>query len=458
VKAIKALLGEFRTGQGLKGQLLRGGFWSLAIKLLSTVMALVLAVVLARLLGSKGFGIYSFVFALITILAIPAQMGLPNLVVRETAKAQVAERWDKMKGLWRWSNQVALAMSLALIGLGALAAWMFATHLGVEQVATLWWGLLLIPLVALGNLRGAALRGLRKVVQGQLPEFVLRPLFFIALILVAWGVLGGSLGPAEAMMLHVVAALAAFAIGAWLLLRERPQALVAQRQGVAEGRVWFASAVPLAFFEGILVVHQNVGIVATGWLDAQESAGVYRIAYQGALFVSFAMSAANIVVAPYIARMYQGKDIRRMQTLCTLTARISFLFSLMVLAIFIISGHIIIVSLFGIEYTDAYFPLLILSAGNAVGSFFSVVGIILNMTGNERIVWRLLAVSLVANVILCVMLIPSAGANGAAAATAASMVMWKILLWNRVRQLVGVDSSILGIGDCVSVKPSGSSD
>jgi hypothetical protein len=88
MKAIKDAIGAFRSGEGLKGQLLRGGVGSVAVKIGSTLLNVILAVVLARALGAEGFGVYSFVFALITILAIPAQMGLPNLVVRETAQAQ----------------------------------------------------------------------------------------------------------------------------------------------------------------------------------------------------------------------------------------------------------------------------------------------------------------------------------------------------------------------------------
>jgi O-antigen/teichoic acid export membrane protein len=457
LKAVKALIGEFRTGQGLKGQLLRGGFWSLAIKLLSTVMALVLAIVLARLLGPEGFGIYSFAFALVTILAIPAQMGLPNLVVRETAKAQVAGRYDLMKGLWRWSSQMALIMSLVLIGLGALAAWLFAERLGTEQANTLWWGLALIPLVALGNLRGAALRGLRKVVQGQLPEFVLRPLFFIVLALMAWAVYGATLGPAEAMMLHLIAALAAFIIGAWLLMRERPAELVAQKETTSQGRLWLASAVPLAFFEGILVLHQNVGVMATGLMDTQEGAGVYRIAFQGALLVQFALSSANIVISPYIARMYEAKDMKRMQSMMTFTARTVFLFACIILVSLFVFGSSLIDLFIGKEYQGVYYPLLIMSLGNAVGALFSVVGVILNMTGNEKVVWRLLAVSLILNVFLCLIFVPVIGVNGAAAATACSMVLWKVTLWRKVRQLLGIDSSIIGMKGGINARIPGSS-
>src|SRR5690606_38031709 len=184
MKAFKALITAFYSGIGIEGQLLRGGVLSLVVKLMSTVMALVLAIVLARMLGAEGFGIYSFVFALISILAIPAQLGLPNLVVRETAKAQVTKRWDIIKGLWRWASLVALAMSAALMSLGVAAAWLLADEFSSVHLQTLWWGLLLVPLVALGNLRGAALRGLRKVVQGQLPEFILRPLFLVILSLI----------------------------------------------------------------------------------------------------------------------------------------------------------------------------------------------------------------------------------------------------------------------------------
>lgn len=97
MKAISDALAALKSGEGLKGQLMRGGVGSIAIKIASTGLNLVLAIVLARLLGAEGFGVYSFIFALVTILAIPAQMGLLNLVVRETAKAQVAERWDIIK-------------------------------------------------------------------------------------------------------------------------------------------------------------------------------------------------------------------------------------------------------------------------------------------------------------------------------------------------------------------------
>src|SRR5690606_26920922 len=100
--------------------------------------------------------------------------------------------------------------------------------------------------IALGNLRGAALRGLRHVLQGQMPEFILRPFFLIVLAFVyislPWS---KSLSAADAMMLQVWAALAAFLIGAVLLNNRSSQVLGAGKSDQNQKYLWFASALPL---------------------------------------------------------------------------------------------------------------------------------------------------------------------------------------------------------------------
>jgi len=445
LKAVRALFNEFRSGQGLKGQLLRGGFWSLVIKLLSTAMALVLAVVLARLLGPEGFGIYSFAFACITIMAIPAQMGLPNLLVRETAKAQVNARWDIMKGLWRWSSLVALAMSLALTAIGSLVIWLFSNRLGPEQVATFWWGLLLIPLVTLGNLRGAALRGLRKVVQGQLPEFVLRPLFFIVLALAAWGLFGTALGPADAMMLHVVAAFSAFAIGAWLLFREQPPELMAQRQSSTEGRAWLASAVPLSLVTGLQTINTHVGIVVMGMLGLTEGVAHYRIAMQGSLLVSFGLYAANQAASPYFARLHSKENLNELQTVATQTALVALAVALPVWLTLIVLGEPVVTLVFGTEFSPAVLPLALLATGQLASALAASVTTLLAMTGYANVTVRVSLVTIGLNLCLTLVLVPYFSATGAAFAMMVGVAFHTMALRIFVRRKLCIEPSALAL-------------
>lgn len=433
----------FRSGQGLKGQLLRGGVGSVAIKLGSTVLNVVLAIVLARALGVEGFGVYSFVFALITIMAIPAQMGLPNLVVRETAKAQAVGDWALMKGLWRWSSLMALAMSAALMAIGGLAAWVFAANLPEGGLAVFYWGLVLVPLVALGNLRGAALRGLRRVVQGQLPEFILRPAFLVVLVLgLHFGLSARALTASDAMMLHALASLVSFAIGAWMLMWARPAEMAAEQHRTTHPGAWLRSALPLGIVAGVQIVNQNIGLVVLGVSSPPEEVGIYRVALQGASVVSLGLMATNLVVAPHIARLYQQGDMVRLQRLVKYTARVILSFSLPATLLLVVFGQALLLLLFGSEFAAAYIPLIILCAGQTVNSATATVAALLNMTGHEQDVAFAVALGAIINLTASLVLLPW-GAPGVALAGALGLASWNLLLWRRARQRLGIESSAI---------------
>lgn len=158
----KNRLAAILKDQGLRGQLLRGGIGSIVVNVASTLLAVLVTVVLARALGPEQYGVYAYIFALVSLIAILAQFGLPNLVVRETAKAQAREQWGLMRGLWRWTSVTAGLIATVIAALAGIIAWIFADRFNALQLETLGFGLLLVPLIALGNLRGAALRGLEE--------------------------------------------------------------------------------------------------------------------------------------------------------------------------------------------------------------------------------------------------------------------------------------------------------
>ena len=163
------------------------------------------SVVLARALGPSAYGNYAYVFAIVTLLALPSQVGIPTLLVRETAKAQAQEDWPRLKGLWSWATRVILVMSLVIAAVAAIFVIWRGAPTDVDLRWTLAVGLLLVPLIALGNARGAALRGLRKIVSGQLPETVLRPVMLVVFIGGAWW-FNGRMSAHAAMGWHVLAA------------------------------------------------------------------------------------------------------------------------------------------------------------------------------------------------------------------------------------------------------------
>lgn len=424
----------------LRGSLARKALGSIMLKLAYTLLSFGVAVVLARVLGPAGYGVYAFVFALVTLLAVPAKFGLPNLVVRETAKHIANGEWGLVQGVWRWAGSITGVIALALAVLAGGVLWFWGEQFSTAHVMTLAWGLALVPLVALGDLRGAALRGLDKVLQGQFPEMILRPSLFLILLLATTLVLPmGELSAATAMALQVAAAAAAFAIGAWLLWRTTPQS-VSDASPRYERRRWLASTLPLAFTSGMQLINQYTDIIMLGLFVSAAEVGVYRVAAQVSLLVSFGLSAINMVVAPRFARLYANSDMAKLQRLVTVSARAILLCSLPVVAIVIFFGKPLLTLIFGAEFTPAYVPLAILVLGQLVNSAMGSVAFLLNMTGHERDTARGAAIAACGNVMLNLLLIPLFGTAGAAIATATTFTVWNILLWRAVHTRLDIDS------------------
>jgi O-antigen/teichoic acid export membrane protein len=418
--------------------------WSLGLKVTYAGLTFVVTMLLVRLLGATGYGVYAYILALITVLSIPSQFGLPPLVLRETAKGMAREDASLVRGVWVWAGRFVGFTALVLVLLAGLAIWLFHEHFSGAYLSTFAWALLLVPLAALGNVRGAALRGLHRVVQGLLPENLVQP-GVLALLLGGVLLVGLTLSPAQAMALQMAVAAMAFGAGAWLLLRATP-AGVRRASPRFEGRLWLQSVLPLAFIGGMQLINKNASIVILGFFVPADQIGIYRVAVQISMLASFGLQAMNMVVAPRFASLYARGEMGRLQHLVTASARAILAFNLLVTAGTALLGQWVLGLFFGVEFVAAYVPLMILLIGQFVNSATGSVGFLLNMTGHERETARGVAVSAALNLLLNLLLTPTFGIIGAAVATTTALVTWNVLLWWAVRKRLGINSLAFELG------------
>lgn len=413
----------------------RGSLGSLAVKIAHVTLGLGVTVILARVLGPQAYGVYSWSFALVVLLAIPARMGFTQLLVRETAAYQLQQEWGLLRGLLLRANQAVVATSVVLAAVAGTILWRLGDRLESAEILTFGWALLLLPLMALGDLRGAALRGLRHVVMGQLPESVLRPAFLI--VLAGAGAALIEMNAPAAMALHAVAAGMAFAIGAVLLLRWLPGE-VRSAESRFETRRWLSSIVPFSLIAGMQVINSQTDIVLLGFFVPSEDVGFYTVAAKGATLVPFTLSAVNMVIAPYISRLHAKARADTLQDVLTWTARVILLTALPVAAILILFGNPILGFIFGPEYAAGYVALVILCVGQVINAGAGSVGMLLTMTGHERDAAFGVSIAAGLNVVLNLLLIPQFGMAGAAVATAASLLTWNLLLCLRAYRHLGL--------------------
>jgi O-antigen/teichoic acid export membrane protein len=433
---------------------IRAGLGSFGIKLANTALGFAVATALARGLGTAGYGVYSYVFSLVSLLAIPAQLGLPSLVVRETAKAYVHQQWALMKGLWRTSSIAAALMSVVVAALAAAFAVLFGDSFDHVHIATFCWGVALVPLIALGNLRGAALRGLRNVIAGQLPESVLRPALFAAFVIGAVLLSHGALAPDTAMAAHVLAATISFAVGALLLFRAQPAALrTTSAQTFGQARHWVASALPLGLIAAMQLINNQVDILMLGFYVDAGQIGLFRIADQLATLVTFFGTAMNVVLAPQVSHLYHSQDKQRLQQMLIGSSKLVLAASAGVMAVLVLLGPQLIAVVFGDAFAPSYLPMIILSLGHLIVASFGPIVIVANMTGHERSTALIMGAGTLVNVCLNLALIPRFGIHGAAVATVASVALWRMVLHRKVRGWVGVRTSALDRPGTTSIEP-----
>ncbi|MFZ2267597.1 MAG: flippase [Azonexus sp.] len=420
-------------------QVVHAGFVVFMVKTFGLLISLATAMLLARTLGPEGYGSYAYVLSVVALICIPAQFGLPRLVLRETAKAQARCDWAILKGIWYWSALVVLLLSILLVLGSEITVRFLADHFPEQQLLTFAWGLLLIPFLSLGALRAAALIGLRRIVQGQISEMLLRPTLLASFIVIYLMLVpAGGLFPVDVMQFHVLAAAIAFLISTIQLRNARPPEFDASVLPKYQHRIWLAGMFPLVLVDGVQLVFSKADTLMLGWLGSASDVGVYAVALYGSMLIAFGLQVVNVVVAPQFARLHAKGERASLQRLVVFSTRVSVVCALPMVLIIYFWGERLLSFFFGVSFARGAEALTILALGQLVNASMGSVALLLTMTNHERDVVKAIAISTAVNIGLNLILIPILGINGAATATAVATALWNIILWRCVHSRLGI--------------------
>lgn len=439
--ALPAVIG---VGGGGSRDLVQRAAASMALRLAAALLSLLSSVVLARFLGAKGFGAYSYALTLVGLVAVPLTLGLPQLLVREVAAYGAREQWGEMGGLLRRANQVAFGGSVVLVLAALAVSSQFVERIDANGYAAFTVGLIMLPLMALAAMRMAALQGLGYVVLRQLPEGVCKPLFMLVLIVSASVVMGdGKLTPVRAMTMHLVAASLAFLLGAWFL-RTRLPSHVRNVDPQYEHGIWLRGALPLLLLGGVQFANQQVGLLMLGSWKGPEAAGLYQVATRVAECIPLVLMAANAVLAPLVSQLYARGEMTRLQQLLTAASKAVLWCSAPIALAFILGGWWLLPTIFGADFAGAATALSVLSVGQLVNAGMGSVGVVLTMTGHAGDTVKGMGVGALLHIGLNCVLIPRWGLEGAALASAISLMTWNFLLAYWVYRRLGLYTTALG--------------
>lgn len=432
-------------GAQIENILIKGSLIAFLIQGAGAALLLSTEILVARLLGVSQFGIYSMATAWINVLGLIGTLGLNHALLRFVPTYVAQGDWGSLRGLIRRANLwVGLAASaFSLTGIAILIALRNSGHVGSEIESAFTVALCAIPFLVLSNLRQSVLRGLDRIAYALLPEFILRPIMVISLLVVTALMLTRPLDATNALSLSLIAAIFAFVVGALWQHKFLPDP-IRLHLPVFHDREWLVTALPLLLIVGLNLISSRIDIIMLGMLSDVENVGVYSAASRIADVIVFGLVSANAVVAPMIARLHSTGRHQELQKMVRLAAKGIFLFTVPVALLVMVFGREIL-ALFGAGFSEGYPVLAILVGGQIVNALAGPVGYLMSMTGHQEKAAKMVALSAGLNLLLNVILIPSFGMIGAAVATAMSTATWNILMLRFVRMELVLDSSAISL-------------
>lgn len=403
------------------------------------------SVFLARALSAEGYGLYAYAVTWVSVLQIPATLGLRELVLREVssevAGGQASEdKTGHLSGILRWANGLVLGVSVVLAAIAA--CFILTQQWGTNRplAITFWIALISLPMLSLTALRQGTMQGFGRVVISQVPEKLIQPLSFLLFLLTFYWTGTQDLNAQWVILLRVSSIVLAFVVGNVFLAKTIPAAVKGAIPTYSIRR-WIKSCLPFVLISSTFVINRKTDILMLGALQGTASVGIYTVVNRGSDFIPFILVAVNASIGPSIARLYRQGNLAGLQSLITKSTRLIFWYSLAVMLLLTVFGQWFLL-IFGRTFVTGYTTLLILNLGKLFNAASGSVGLLLNMTGNERASAFAVGVSAVMNIVLNALLIPRYGTEGAAIATSSSFILWNGISLYVARKRLGINPTI----------------
>ena len=170
----------------------------------------------------------------------------------------------------------------------------------------------------------------------------------------------------------------------------------------------------------------QTGVIMLGMFRSEAEVGYYAVAIKLSTLTAFILTAINSMVAPKFSELFYTGQIEELLRIAKKSTKLIFWVTAPILLCLMLIGKPLILSLFGSDFTIAYWAMFYLVLGQFFNSISGSTGIFMNMTGHQKIYRNIMITTAILNVILNYVLIPAIGLYGAALAGMICLVFWNV--------------------------------
>lgn len=431
-----------QRGQG-RAQLLDAAF-TFAMRVASAGLVFVLQVFLARTMDLGDCGSYVTAWTWLVMLGAFMPLGFAESAVRFVPRYRARARHGSAVAFWRFGLRVVLLVSLLMAGIAAIVA--LAGGLADSRTGLI---VLLVaaglPFLAVQNFLEGIARAHGWYKLTSVPIYVIRPLLIMGGCGgLAWAGLSLSLVNVGSV---VVAAMALVSLGLFAALVRamwRQPMPAGDDEVTGSRRVWLKASLPLMVVAGMEDLLIYTDVLVLGAMLEPEQVSIYFAAARALALANFVYYAFYFVSARGFSISNALADREQLQQAVWAATRATFWFTALAVAATLAAGPWLLAA-FGEGFAGGYPVMWILGAGLLARGLAGQSAELLITTGRQREILIAGMTAVLFNVGLSVLLIPHFGIEGAAAATAAAMVVRSLMQCLAVRRSLNLSVISLGL-------------
>jgi O-antigen/teichoic acid export membrane protein len=434
IKSILADKSDSRLAQLVAGK-------AFLIRVANAVLALASQVLLARWMGSFEFGVFIYVWTWVLMIGALSDLGLSSAARRFIPEYTELGALENLRGFLSGSRWLASAIATAIGATGALGIWLLQSYLDSFAVIPLYLACVIVPIYGLVQVQFGIAQSYNWPGLAMMPFFIIRQLALTALMGAAY-LIGAPTDAATAMMVAVITTWAV-TIGQMFVLNRRLRDKVPPGPKHYEPRTWIATSFPIFVAEAFYLLLTYVDIIALEHYRTPEEVAVYYAGARLLAIVGFVYFAIAGATTHKFTQYHIAGDREKLASFFRETVKWTFWPSLACCAAILICGRPLL-ALFGADFISGYDVMFILAVGMLVRAAVGPAERLLNMLGERKQCAIVYAIAFAINLVLCVILIPRLGIEGAALATSTAIVAESIMLYTVAKRRLGFHVFIMG--------------
>jgi O-antigen/teichoic acid export membrane protein len=426
-------------------EIIKGSGISFFLRFGGLAVGYLLTLLIANLFGANGLGDYVLAITILRLFTLLAKLGLDTTSIRFIAAFASQDKWTS---IFRFRKQIISILSISSIVASLLMYFLaepIADLINANYKYIQLSAFFVLPM-AFFMLHYESLRGLKRIAAFSFFYMMAQGLFTIVSVLIIHQFTISANVPIYAYLVSVFIVSILSFLSFKYSLKESAKGKDSAEKELRSYSEILKISVPLMFAQSVQFIMAWTDKLMLGAIDTpnvllglttnSSEVGIYHTAFKLSMFAAVALMSINSIASPKFAEMYASKNKEGLKKIVHQSTKMIFWVTLPLVVIFF-SIPDFLLGLFGEEFKIGMFAFILLSCGKMISAFSGSVGNILQMTGNQNILARILFLGAIINVLLNLILIPKYGINGAAIASTISTVFWNITMVFAVKKKLG---------------------